>query len=175
MVTTILGLGNSLCVDDIVKLTSQEQNTNTIEGLLLNPIDHLFPGGEYMDLKKLAGFAVTTLALNLSFLSDINAASVDVKCEALGRSRSEISVDGRGLPRGLYRARVQSGGVLKWSREFQRPIRGEVEFDFDSDRGDIQEGATAVSPTYIKNGTVAGKKLPEKLIKYIINHGLSPE
>jgi hypothetical protein len=38
---------------------------------------------------------------------------------------------------------------------------GEAEFDFDSDPGDIAEGATAISPDFIQAGRVTGKVLDE--------------
>jgi hypothetical protein len=110
-----------------------------------------------MNLKKVAGLAVTALALNLSILGDVNAASVEVKCEARGASRSKVSVDGRGFGAGLYRALAQSGAGAKWSKALLRPLAGEVEFDFDSNPADVRAGATAIVPTFIKNGAVTGK------------------
>jgi hypothetical protein len=38
---------------------------------------------------------------------------------------------------------------------------GEDEFDFDSDPGDIAEGATPISPDFIQGGRVTGKILDE--------------
>jgi hypothetical protein len=110
-----------------------------------------------MKLKQVVGLAVTTLTLNLSILSDVNAASVEVKCEARGASRSKVSVDGRGFGAGLYRALSQSGTGAKWSKVLLRPVAGEVEFDFDSNPTDVRAGATAIVPTFIKNGVVKGK------------------
>jgi hypothetical protein len=110
-----------------------------------------------MNFKKVAGLAITTLALNMGILGDVNAASVDVKCETRGTSRSKVSVDGAGLGAGLYKARAQSGTHVAWSRAFQRPVRGEVEFDFDSDPGDIRAGATAIARTFILRNVVAGR------------------
>lgn len=109
-----------------------------------------------MNFKKIAGLAVTTLALNMIILSDASAASVDVKCETRGTSRSKISIDGSGLASGVYRARAQSGTGVVWSKAFQRPVAGEVEFDYDSNAADIRAGATAISPTFIKNNAVTG-------------------
>lgn len=109
-----------------------------------------------MNLKRIAGLAVTTLALNMIILSDASAASVDVKCETRGTSRSKVSIDGSGFSAGLYRARAQSGTAVVWSKVFLRPVAGEVEFDFDSNAADIRAGATAISPTFIKNNSVTG-------------------
>jgi hypothetical protein len=107
-----------------------------------------------MNFKTLTGLAVTTLALNLSILGDVNAASVGVKCEVRS-GRAKISVDGAGYGAGLYRARVEkSGTALVWTKNLKRPVAGEVEFDYDSNRADIGAGATAIPATYIKNGTV---------------------
>jgi hypothetical protein len=110
-----------------------------------------------MTFKKIAGLAVTTLALNMIILSDVSATSVDVKCETRGTSRSKISIDGNGFGAGLYRARAQSGTGVVWSKAFLRPVAGEVEFDFDSNAADIRAGATALSPTFIKNRSVNGR------------------
>jgi hypothetical protein len=110
-----------------------------------------------MTFKKIAGLAVTTLALNMIILSNVNAASIDVKCETRGTSRSKVSIDGRSFGAGLYRARAQSGTAVVWSKAFQRPVAGEVEFDFDSAANDILAGATAIAPTFIKNNSVNGR------------------
>lgn len=111
-----------------------------------------------MNLKKIVGLALTTLALNISILGNVNAASIDVKCEARGLSRSKLSVDGAGLAAGLYRASVSSGTAAAiFSKALQRPVNGEVEFDYDSNVADIRAGATTVPSTFIKNRTVTGK------------------
>jgi hypothetical protein len=109
-----------------------------------------------MNFNKALGLAVTTLALNMVILGDANAASVDVKCLRTV-SRSKISVDGAGLGAGLYRARSQSGTSVAWSKAFQRPIRGEVEFDFDSNLNDVRAGATAIPRAFIVGNTVNGR------------------
>ena len=109
-----------------------------------------------MNIKKLAGLAVTTLALNMIILSDASAVSIDVKCETRGTSRSKISIDGKAFGAGIYRARAQSGTAVVWSKAFQRPVAGQIEFDYDSNPADIRAGATAVSPSFIKNNRVTG-------------------
>jgi hypothetical protein len=108
-----------------------------------------------MNFKKVAGLAVTALALNLSILGDVNAASIRVKCEVRDTSRSKVSVDGAGLS-GKYFARVYSGGIWKSSRVKAANSSHEVEFDFDSNSNDIKAGATAIPATYIKGGKVVG-------------------
>jgi hypothetical protein len=82
-------------------------------------------------------------------LATATGASIRLRCERRS-NRSRISVDGRGLtPRaGSFRARVTaSGGTV--TSGFRRAVAGEVEFDFDSDRGDIREGATRIPATFI--------------------------
>jgi hypothetical protein len=106
-----------------------------------------------MNFKKIAGLAVTTLALNMAILGDVSAASVDVKC-IRNASRSKISVDGAGLGAGLYRARAQSGAGVAWSGDVQRPVRGEVEFDFDSN---TEAGATRIGKAFIVGNAVNGR------------------
>ena len=61
-----------------------------------------------------------------------------LRCEVRPGRRSKISVDGRNLPVGTYQATVRSGGNTATSG-MQRSIGDEVEFDFDSDAGDIAD------------------------------------
>ncbi len=107
-----------------------------------------------MNIKKVIGLALTTLALNMSLLGDVYA-GIDVKCE-VSSSRSKISVDGRSLLNGLYVASVKSGTATVNSKNKLRPVAGEVQFDFDSNLADIKAGATAVAANFIKNRTVLG-------------------
>lgn len=110
-----------------------------------------------MNMKKIAGLAVATVALNLSLLSDVNAA-VDTSCEVRS-NRSKVSVDGSRLGPGWYRASIQSpnGRAARvFSRNYLRPVRGEVEFDFDSNPNDVLKGATRIPANYIKNNRVVG-------------------
>jgi len=78
------------------------------------------------------------------------AATLRVRCEAQGNSRSKISVDGNNLsPRnGSFRARVRAAGGSVTSGT-RRAVGDEVEFDFDSDRGDIARGATRIPGRFI--------------------------
>jgi len=94
----------------------------------------------------------------MSIFGDVNAASIDVKCEVRGLTRSKISVGGASFAAGSYRASVSSGTAAAiFSKALQRPVSGEVEFDFDSNPADIRAGATAVPPPFIKNRTVTGR------------------
>lgn len=86
-------------------------------------------------------------------LATVNVASLAtlrVRCEARGGSRSKISVDGNNLsPRnGSFRARVRAAGGAVTSAT-RRAVGDEVEFDFDSDRGDIARGATRIAARFI--------------------------
>ena len=72
---------------------------------------------------------------------------VRVRCERRS-DRSKISVDGRNLnPRaGVYRARVRAAGGTATSGT-RRAVRGEAEFDFDSNTG---EGGTRIARGFIR-------------------------
>jgi hypothetical protein len=74
--------------------------------------------------------------------------AISVSCEKRS-SRSRVSVDGRNLPSGSYTARITSGANSKTSPA-RRTVGDEVEFDFDSNRNDIAEGATAISAGFIQ-------------------------
>ena len=76
---------------------------------------------------------------NVSALS----ASLRVRCERRS-TRSKISVDGNNLsPRnGRFRARVRASGGTVTSAS-KRAVGDEAEFDFDSNRNDIAQGAAA--------------------------------
>ena len=73
--------------------------------------------------------------------------SARVTCERRA-SRSKISVDGRDLGAGLYRAEARSGSNVATSG-LAAAAGGEAEFDFDSDPGDVAAGATAVAAAFI--------------------------
>jgi hypothetical protein len=75
-------------------------------------------------------------------------ASARVRCERRS-SRSKVSVDGTGLAAGSYQARVVSGANVAVSG-LQSAIGDEAEFDFDSDGGDIAEGATPISSAFLQ-------------------------
>jgi hypothetical protein len=76
--------------------------------------------------------------------------SIRLRCERRS-NRSKISVDGRGLvPRGgSFRARVTAAGGTVTSPP-RKAVAGEAEFDFDSNRNDILEGATRIPATFIR-------------------------
>ena len=78
-----------------------------------------------------------------------SGANVRLRCE-LRSGRSRISADGRDLrpANGVYSARVTAAGGSATSGA-QQAVLGEAEFDFDSDRGDIAAGATAIAPDFI--------------------------
>lgn len=89
---------------------------------------------------------------------DVSAASIRVTCEKRGTTRSKVSVDGAGLAAGNYTAIIVSAGKQVKSARPQAALRGEVEFDFDSNPADIAAGATAIPATFITNtATVTGK------------------
>ncbi len=75
-------------------------------------------------------------------------ATVIVKCEVRS-DRSKISIDGNGIATGSYQALATSGANSATAAAHQT-IGDEVEFDFDSDGGDIAAGATAIASTFIQ-------------------------
>lgn len=77
-------------------------------------------------------------------------ATLRVRCERRP-NRSKISVDANNVsPRGgSFRARVRAAGGTVTSG-LKRAIGDEVEFDFDSDRGDIAAGATRIPANFIQ-------------------------
>lgn len=75
-------------------------------------------------------------------------ASVRVRCEWRD-DRSKISVDGSGLAAGSYSARAISGSSEAAAGP-QAAVLGQAEFDFDSDAGDIGEGATAIASDFLQ-------------------------
>jgi len=108
-----------------------------------------------MNVKKILGLALTTLALNMVILADANAAGVTVKCE-VSSSRSKASVAGIHLS-GRYVAKLSSGGKTVQSKPLAADrLTHEVEFDFDSNPKDIAAGAAAIPANFIKNAKVVG-------------------
>jgi hypothetical protein len=75
-------------------------------------------------------------------------ATVIVKCEVRS-NRSKISIDGNGIATGSYQA-VATSGANSATAAAQQTIGDEVEFDFDSDGGDIAEGATPIASAFIQ-------------------------
>ena len=90
--------------------------------------------------------ATVTSAEEISSLT----ATLRVRCEHRP-NRSKISVDANDVtPRnGSFRARVRAAGGTVTSA-LKRAVGGEVEFDFDSDRGDIAAGATRIPANFIQ-------------------------
>lgn len=78
-----------------------------------------------------------------------------VRCE-IRSNRSKVSVDATSIASGTYKASVTSGGVEVVSGNAET-IGDEIEFDFDSDSGDIAEGATEIGSNFIQNSVVTGK------------------
>lgn len=88
----------------------------------------------------------------LATIPDADAASIRVRCEKRS-NRSKISVDGRNLTPGDYKAKVVSGSNSKNS-PLQPTVGDEVEFDFDSNTG---EDAIPIKAGFVRNLTVTGK------------------
>ncbi|PTQ75046.1 hypothetical protein C8R26_1252 [Nitrosomonas oligotropha] len=107
-----------------------------------------------LKISTLLGAAIIFIATSLS-AADANAAGIRIKCEKKS-NRSSISVDGRNLTPGSYSAVVKSGDN-KAVAELKSSTGDEVEFDFDSDKGDIVAGAVAISPIFIQGGKVTGQ------------------
>lgn len=107
-----------------------------------------------LKISTLLGAAIIFFATSLS-TADANAAGIRIKCEKKS-NRSSISVDGRNLTPGSYSAVVKSGDN-KAVAELKSSTGDEVEFDFDSDKGDIVAGAVAISPIFIQGGKVTGQ------------------
>ena len=83
------------------------------------------------------------------------AANVQVTCEKRP-DRSRASVDGNNLKPGMYRAILKSGTDHIARSQFEQTVRGEVQFDFDSNQGDVAAGATPIGIRFIVNGRVRG-------------------
>lgn len=101
-------------------------------------------------LASAAGIALVLTTFSLA----ATAGDVRVRCEKRS-NRSSVSVDGSDLAPGSYKAVVKSGGVT-YTSAFDTALDDEVEFDFDSNRGDIAEGAVAIPAGFIVNGRVKG-------------------
>lgn len=99
--------------------------------------------------------AAVALALTGAIATEAVAASIRVTCEKR-TNRSRISVDGRGLLPGLYTTEAISGTNVAGAGPV-RAVRGQAETDYDSDAGDIADGATPIAPDFIVDGRVTGK------------------
>jgi hypothetical protein len=74
-------------------------------------------------------------------------ATVRVTCE-IRSDRSKISIDGNGLAAGSYQA-VAASGASSATAPAHQTIGDQVDFDFDSDGGDVAAGATAIAADFI--------------------------
>ena len=74
---------------------------------------------------------------------------VRLRCE-VRPGRSKISVDGNNLsPRnGMFSARVEASGGTAVSG-LAKAVGDEAEFDFDSERDDVAQGATRIAASFI--------------------------
>ncbi len=108
---------------------------------------------------SMASIALLSAVALLALVFEADAASVRVRCESRA-DRSKISVDGSELVDGVYSAHVISGSNEADSADVQMPVGGQVEFDFDSDPGDIAAGATAIAVDFIQ-GNVTGQILDD--------------
>ena len=84
--------------------------------------------------------------------------TIRVRCERRGTRRSKASVDGNNLASGSYRARLTSGANTATSPA-RNTVGDEVEFDFDSNRNDIAEGATPIARNFIQGDKATGELL----------------
>src|SRR3954462_1962429 len=82
------------------------------------------------------------------------AQSVRVRCDTFP-DRSRASVDGRDLAPGKYRAMLESGNHEATS-SLKKAVDGEAEFDFDSDRNNVQQGATKIGRGFIVDDHATG-------------------
>jgi len=103
-------------------------------------------------LALLAAFSALSL---VAF--DAAAATIRVKCETRS-DRSRGSVDGQNLASGNYSAVFASGGNSAQS-PLEHTVGDEVEFDFDSNKRDIKQGATPIAKNFIVGGTATGSIL----------------
>jgi hypothetical protein len=108
-----------------------------------------------MRFKKLVSLAVTSLALGLLLLSDVNAAAISVKCTLTGASRSSVSVVGTGLSGSNY-VIVGSGGHGYKSGIKIADATGVLAFKFDSNATAIAAGAAPIPAAFIKDLRVEG-------------------
>ncbi len=79
-----------------------------------------------------------------------DAAEMRLRCEKRA-GRSKIDVDGRNVPRGQYTCTVTSGSNSA-THPKKSSVRGQVEFDFDSNTGEV--GDLRIPANFIQNGSV---------------------
>lgn len=107
-----------------------------------------------MQVKTLKPIFLGAAALTL-LAAQAGAATIRVQCEQRG-DRSVISVDGKNLVRGSYRAVAVSGANMAQSAA-KASVGDEAEFDFSSQPNDIAAGATAIAASFIVGGSATGK------------------
>ena len=83
--------------------------------------------------------------------------AVHVRCDTYGQ-RSRASVDGRHLPAGDYTALLTSGANSAQSPA-SAAVNAEAQFDFDSKRDEVKQGATRIARHFIVDNTVTGSIL----------------
>lgn len=103
-------------------------------------------------LAMLAAFSALSL---VAF--DAAAVTIRVKCETRS-DRSRGSVDGQNLASGNYSAMFSSGANSAQS-PLEHTVGDEVEFDFDSNKRDIKQGATPIAKNFIVGGMATGSLL----------------
>lgn len=101
-----------------------------------------------------SGRGAAVLAILSAFAIGAQAASVRVRCDSFP-DRSRASVDGRDLPAGDYTALLTSGSHSAQSAA-QAAVDGEAQFDFDSNRKDVRQGATKIGRQFIVGNHVTG-------------------
>jgi hypothetical protein len=88
-----------------------------------------------------------------------SAPTITVRCDTWASpQRSRASVDGAGLASGSYQATLLSGSHSA-SSPMSAESGGDVQFDFDSNKKEIQNGATKISPNFIVHEKVTAHLL----------------
>ena len=111
-----------------------------------------------MNTKYKSTFILATiLFVGMGFFSEAGAVTIRVKCDVWTKSplQSKASVDGYGLT-GKFYAQVKSGGVIKSSKVQAADSNHEIDFDFDSKKSSVNQGATEIPATFIKNNYLIG-------------------
>jgi len=99
--------------------------------------------------KFLAIMGGVSLLLAEAASANAAAATLRVRCEVRS-NRSKISVDGKRIKStGSVTAVVTNTDGLSVTAPAKPIVLKQVEFDFDSDSGDIADGATPISPDFI--------------------------
>jgi hypothetical protein len=107
-------------------------------------------------MSQLALRILTTSAALAAFMvvTAAQAQNVRVRCQS-SADRSRASVDGNNLAPGQYRAMLTSGAHEKQT-PLQDAVGDEAEFDFDSNRKDVRQGATKIGRQFIVDNMVTG-------------------